>query len=137
MHVEDSDTVGVHHIERLDFSGVPRVLFRTPSSNAPDGVFDERFVAIDPETIRYLADRGVVLIGTDAPSVDPFDSKDLSTHHELARWGIVNLENLMLRDVPEGLYRLIALPLKLVDLDAAPVRAVLTPAEADSPGASH
>ena len=137
VHVEDADAVGVHHIETLDFSGVPRVLFRTPSSNAPDGVFDERFTSIDPETIRFLADRGVVLIGTDAPSVDPFDSKTLPAHHELARCGIVNLENLMLREVPPGLYRLTALPLKLVGLDAAPTRAILTPAEAAPPGASH
>ena len=35
------------------------------------------------------------------------------------------LEGLVLTDVPEGLYELIALPLKLVGFDASPVRAVL------------
>lgn len=35
------------------------------------------------------------------------------------------LENLLLDDVPEGDYELIALPLKLMTADASPVRAVL------------
>ena len=35
------------------------------------------------------------------------------------------LEGLALKDVPDGIYELIALPLKLVGFDASPVRAVL------------
>ena len=35
------------------------------------------------------------------------------------------LENLVLDDVPEGDYELIALPLKLMQADASPVRAIL------------
>ena len=35
------------------------------------------------------------------------------------------LENLVLDDVEAGDYELIALPLKLIDADASPVRAVL------------
>jgi arylformamidase len=35
------------------------------------------------------------------------------------------LENLVLDDVPEGDYELIALPLKLMTADASPVRAIL------------
>ena len=66
-----------------------------------------------------------MLVGTDAPSVDPADSKTLDAHKALARYNIVNLENLLLKDVTPGSYRLVALPLKLPGLDAAPVRAVL------------
>ena len=45
-------------------------------------------------------------------------------------WGVSNrdvaiLEGLVLKDVPEGRYELIALPLRLVGFDASPVRAVL------------
>ena len=43
----------------------------------------------------------------------------------LRRRGLRVLESLCLDDVPEGDYELIALPLKLVTADAAPVRAVL------------
>jgi len=35
------------------------------------------------------------------------------------------LEGLVLRDVPDGVYELIALPLPLVGFDASPVRAIL------------
>ena len=68
---------------------------------------------------------GVKLIGIDTPSVDPFDSKDLPSHRMFLRCDMAILENLILKDVPEGIYELIALPLKLVDFDASPVRAIL------------
>jgi arylformamidase len=72
-----------------------------------------------------LAAQGVVLIGVDVPSVDVLDSKDLPIHHALGRHGIAIVENLVLTEVPRGIYELIALPLKLVGADGAPVRAVL------------
>jgi hypothetical protein len=39
--------------------------------------------------------------------------------------GIALLEDLVLTGVPEGEYQLVALPLRFVDLDASPVRAIL------------
>ncbi len=134
VEIHDADAIGVHHIESLDFTDVPRVLFKTRSSAVPDNTFDQNFVSIEPTTIRFLAERRVVLIGTDAPSVDPFDSSDLPAHHELARSGIVNLENLSLSGVHSGLFHLTALPLKLSGLDASPVRAILTPLSARRSG---
>jgi arylformamidase len=77
------------------------------------------------ETVAALDDAGVVLVGTDAPSVDPVDSTALPAHHALCDAGIVNLENLALADVPPGRYELMALPLRILGADAAPVRAVL------------
>ena len=69
--------------------------------------------------------RRLALFGTDFHSVDPMDSKTLDAHHALWRMGAVILEELDLAEVPDGSYELIALPLKLMGLDAAPVRAVL------------
>lgn len=65
------------------------------------------------------------LFGTDFHSVDPLDSRTLDAHHALWRHGAVILEELLLDGVPEGAYELIALPLKLVGMDAAPARAIL------------
>lgn len=65
------------------------------------------------------------LFGTDFHSVDPLDSKTLDAHHALWKAGAVILEELLLDAVPDGAYELIALPLKIVGMDAAPVRAVL------------
>jgi arylformamidase len=67
----------------------------------------------------------VQLIGTDAPSMDTLDSKTLESHHILAAGGVAILENLVLSDVEPGVYTLIALPLKLVEADSSPVRAIL------------
>jgi arylformamidase len=65
------------------------------------------------------------LFGTDWHSVDPLDSKTLEAHHRLWKMGAVILEELDLSLVPDGEYELVALPLRLVGMDAAPVRAVL------------
>ena len=46
-------------------------------------------------------------------------------HHRLLARQLRVLENLVLDDVEAGDYELIALPLKLVEADASPVRAVL------------
>ena len=68
---------------------------------------------------------GLKLLGTDAASVDLADSKTLDVHHALWRRGVVILEGLDLAAVADGTYQLIALPLRLVGMDGAPVRAVL------------
>jgi arylformamidase len=101
-----------------------RVLFRT-GTWSPAPPFREDFAALAPETIDWLADRGVCLVGLDTPSVDPFDSKTLDAHHRLGARGVRNLECLSLDGVPPGDYELIALPLRLAGFDASPVRAIL------------
>lgn len=123
--VEDTKIITTEHIRTVDLAVTKRLLFKTRSSAVPDDRWAPDFTWFDPALIDHLGGHGVLLIGTDAPSVDPVDSTTLPAHHALARHGIVNLENLMLRDVPPGRYRLVALPMKLHGLDAAPVRAVL------------
>jgi arylformamidase len=108
---------------RLD--GCERLLLRTGRSIA-DGRFPDDWPALDIATAAALAARGVRLVGVDAPSVDARESKTLAVHHALFGGGSYVLENLDLRSVEEGRYELVALPLRLVGLDAAPVRAILT-----------
>ena len=102
----------------------PRVLFATGSYPDP-GTFNTDFAALSPELVDWLAERGVNLVGVDTPSVDPADSKDLPAHKTFLKNDMYILEGLVLSDVPEGRYELIALPLKLVGFDASPIRAVL------------
>ena len=112
------------HVDGLDLASPRRLLFKSESVRDRKS-FPERFSALSPELAGLLAERGVLLVGLDTPSVDPFDSKTLDAHHALARGGVAILEGLVLDGVPEGVYELIALPLKLAGLDASPVRAVL------------
>lgn len=103
-----------------------RVLFHT--GTFPDlAVFNEDFAALSPELIDVLKAKGVKLVGIDTPSADPFSSKELPAHHRVFQYDMAILEGLVLESVPEGLYELIALPLKLSGFDASPVRAVLRP----------
>jgi len=101
-----------------------RVLVRTYST-APVDRWDPALAAFAPETIERLADIGVRLVGIDTASIDPADSKALPSHQVIRRRGLRVLENLLLDEVPEGDYELIALPLRLTTADASPVRAVL------------
>lgn len=102
----------------------PRVLVRT-YERVPVGAWDPQLAAFAPETVESLADAGVRLIGIDTASIDPADSKTLDSHQVIRRRDLRVLENLVLDEVPEGDYELIALPLKLTTADASPVRAVL------------
>ena len=111
------------HLEHALADLPPRVLVRT-YARQPEG-WDPDLPAFAPQTVERLADRGVMLIGIDTASIDPAASKDLPSHQVIRRRGLRVLENLVLDDVPEGDYELIALPLKLVSADASPVRAVL------------
>ena len=103
-----------------------RVLVRT-YAKAPIDAFDNDCAAFAPATLEALADLGVELVGIDTASVDPASSKTLDSHQVLRRRGLRVLENLVLDEVPEGDYELIAQPLKLTSADASPVRAVLRP----------
>jgi arylformamidase len=113
-----------HLAHAIDAHLPPRVLVRT-YARMPVDRFDDALPAYAPDAIERLADRGVLLVGIDSASIDPAASKTLDSHQMIRRRGLRVLENLVLDEVPEGDYELIALPLKLTTADASPVRAVL------------
>ena len=101
----------------------PRVLVRTCAAAPVEWSGD--FAAFAPHTIAWLAEQGVRLVGIDTASVDPASSKTLDSHQQLLAHDMRVLENLVLDEIAEGDYELIALPLKLTQACASPVRAVL------------
>lgn len=102
-----------------------RVLFRTGQPERWEAFPSFRELA--PTLVRELGRRGVRLVGTDAPSVDPLESKDLPAHQACFRAGITIVEGLELSRAAAGRYRLVCLPLRMPHADASPVRAVLEP----------
>lgn len=103
----------------------PRVLFRTGTFPDPDH-FSTDFAALSPELVHWLASLGVRLVGLDTPSVDPFSSKALESHQAIASHDMAILEGVVLHPtIPDGHYILSALPLRIAEADASPVRAVL------------
>lgn len=105
-------------------AGHDRVLVRT-YTEFPAATWDSDFRALHHETIERLASGGCRLIGVDAASLDPETSKTMDAHHAVQRHDMRILEGLVLDEVPDGIFELIALPLKIAGADAAPVRAVL------------
>jgi arylformamidase len=115
--------IAIHHLQHATANLPQRILVRTRRHALT--AWSEQFAAFAPATVDWLAARGVTLIGLDTPSVDPASSKTLDSHAGLRRHNLRALENLVLDDVPEGDFELIALPLKLQGACASPVRAVL------------
>ena len=101
-----------------------RILFRTQNKIRYD-VFEEEYSFFATDLVNELNKRGVKVLGIDAPSADHVRSKTLDAHHELDRNNMIWIENLDLSEVSEGRYILIAFPLKFMELEASPTRAVL------------
>ena len=116
-------------IDKNDFEGkkilAKRVLIKTLSFPNPHS-FNEDFMSFSKCAIDFLASQGVVLVGIDTPSIDPFSSKELPAHHAVFQHGLAILEGIVLVDVEEGFYHLSSVPLKIAGGDASPVRAFLT-----------
>lgn len=121
--IDRGPLIEVNHLAHAVRGLPPRVLVRT-NECAPTAWTDD-FSAYAPKTIEWLASLGVKLVGIDTASIDPAASQSLDSHQQVRRFDLRVLENLVLDDVPEGDYELIALPLRWVDADASPVRAIL------------
>jgi arylformamidase len=115
-HVIDRLASRAHPPERVIFKTIHRIRYH---------VFEHAYAHFTVELVDRLADIGVRLIGIDGPSVDHIDSKTLDVHHRLLARNLAWLENLDLTNAHARDYFLIALPLKFMQLEASPVRAVL------------
>lgn len=115
-------------LEKCDFAGVTRALFKTRNSRhwANDHhEFDKQFAAMKADAAKFLVARGAKLVGVDYLSVEAFGSQEFPVHDTLLGAGVVIIEALNLSGVAAADYELIALPLKLKDADGAPARVVL------------
>jgi len=103
-----------------------RVLVRTDTFALDARVEDGGFAGLAPELVRHLADHGVMTVGIDTPSVDAFDAAvDASAHVALLEAEMTWIEGLWLAAVAAGRYDMVALPVPLVGVEAAPVRVIL------------
>lgn len=103
---------------------VERLILKTGCTVA-SGSFPDDWPTLSESCARSLLGLGLCLLGVDAPSVDARDSKSLAVHKMLFSGNAFILENLDLRRTPPGAYELMAFPIKVMSLDAAPVRAIL------------
>jgi arylformamidase len=107
--------------------GTTRLLVKTENSArwaAGWGPFDERYVALTRDAADWVVKRGIRLVGIDHLSIEQYES-DGETHRTLMRSGVVILEGLNLHGIEPGEYTLVAAPIRLAGIEAAPARAVL------------
>ena len=118
----------------LETAGIPpgttRLLLATGNSDLweePFSDFRDDYVALDVSAAEWIVEHGILLVGVDYLSVEQAGSLDLPVHRTLLEAEVTIVEGLDLRGVPEGQYRLVCLPLRLLGADGAPARAVLLP----------
>lgn len=134
IDVTGCESIGRAELEDIDFGGAERILLKT-AKRIDFTNFPAKFTFLRKDIGPLLKERGVRLIGVDAPSVDPETSKTMDGHHTLNDNDVMILENIVLNDVAPGDYELIALPLALKESDGSPVRAVIRPLKgSDSDG---
>jgi arylformamidase len=106
-----------------------RILFKTRNTRRSwkSDAFDEDFIYISKEASQFIVDRGVRTVGVDYLSVGGFKKDGVETHQILLGARVWIIEGLNLSKVKPGHYDLVCLPIKILDSDGAPARAILRP----------
>lgn len=121
--------IDVSHLEALALpDGVERLLLYTDNSTlwTTDVVgFPDSYTCLSPDAARWLVERGVRLVGTDFLSIERRGAPGHPVHMTLLHAGVVIVEGLNLSGVEPGGYTFACLPLRVVDGDGAPARAIL------------
>jgi arylformamidase len=128
VHVPEADVLTPEVMESLSIPpGTERLLFRTRNSDrwaSGEEGFWEDYVGVDDAGARWLIEQGVHLVGIDYLSISTYTDL-VPPHQTLLGAGVIIVEGLNLGGIEPGLYRLVCLPLKLVDGDGAPARTIL------------
>lgn len=94
------------------------------TKNSIIDILEKEFIYLDKTGAQYLRDKKIKGVGIDALGIE-HSQPDHESHILLLSNDIVILEGLRLKDILEGEYLLFAAPIKIVGVEAAPVRAVL------------
>lgn len=125
FEVDSEQRISETDLKKLDLEGVTRALFKTRNSSLWESdEFTDDFVAFDIPAAKYLAGKGVQLVGIDYLSVGPFED-GVGVHQAFLENEIVVVESINLSEVPAGEYELICLPLRILGSEGAPARALL------------
>ena len=129
IEIKDKESIKPAELIPHKIKAGERVLFKTRNSakSWKTDEFDKNFVFISKEAGDYLAERKIMTLGVDYLSVGGFYKDGVETHHALLHANIWIIEGLMLAKIKPGKYDLICLPLKILNGDGAPARAVVRP----------
>lgn len=126
LEIRDKQCIRAEEIKAYKIKPGERILFKTRNSTYwKNDAFYEEFVYIAPDAAEYLASLPVTVIGIDYLSVDGYKDDGDRTHKALLSAGIWIIEGLNLAKVEPGNYELICLPIKILNSDGAPARAII------------
>lgn len=124
IEVDSTDMITMQDLQQIPELKDEIVLFKTRNSNLTlKEVFDEEFVYISDEVCHYLVNKGVKTVGIDYLSIDKYNEN--TAHDILLNSDVSIIEGLCFKHVKPGNYYISALPLKIHNCEASPVRAVL------------
>ncbi len=121
--------LGADDLDSLEVpAGADRLLLRTDNSDLWRGApkaFPKEYVCLAPDGARWVVERNIRLIGTDFLGIEQRGAAGHPAHVELLSNGVTIVEGLSLGHVEPGGYLLTVLPLRIIDGDGGPARAVL------------
>jgi arylformamidase len=121
----DKEAVSVVTLQDANIQKGERILLKTTNSDRGYEEFYDDYVFLEPLAAKYLAEKEVVLVAIDYLSVKQRGSKDNTPHTYLLERNIPIIEGIDLSKAEAGEYDLVILPLKFMNIDGAPARAVL------------
>jgi arylformamidase len=123
-HIAKDDLVA------MGFVPLKRILIKTHNSRRlREGTLDKDFISLLPDAIDHLARSGVQVLGVDGFAIGPYGELCDRNHLVFCGTGGIIIEVLDLSEVEAGEYNLIALPIKLMGVEAAPARVALLRSE--------
>lgn len=127
IEIRDTNSIKSDELTRHRIRRGERILFKT--RNSPHvwqkNEFTEDFVFISDDAAQLLVERRVRVVGVDYLSVGSYRHSGTDVHKILLSGGVWIIEGLDLSRVSPGRYYLVCLPLRLVQGDGAPARAIL------------
>ena len=119
-HVKDGVTR--QDLETFDIQPNDFILLKT--KNSGEDTFNFEFIYLTESGSSYLKEQHISGLGIDALGVER-NQKGYPTHNTLFDNDIIIIEGLRLRDVKAGTYFMNALPIKIENTEALPLRVVL------------
>jgi arylformamidase len=127
IDLEGKEVIEVSDLVPQDLPPSHHILFKTDNSGLLHrDRFTESFCVVSPDAARYLLSKTPRSIGFDYYSLDPHQTKGaFPTHRILAQSNIPVFVCLDLSEVPPGRFIFCGFPLRLAEVEASPVRAIL------------
>lgn len=131
LEIKDKESVKAEELKSFGIKTGERLLFKTANSKRLDRAFSKKFVYISPDAARYLSLKRPRCVGIDYISVGAYEEDGIETHRILLDARVLIIEGLNLKNVPAGEYDLVCLPLKILEAEASPARAIIRPLKID------